>query len=164
MRRLNLDNIRIKELYVDKKLSLWQIANEFNCNKATISDRLKKQGVEVKGGGWVHPMELNPTWKGGKTHSQGYVLVMNKTHRRANTNGYVWEHILVWENTHKKELPKGWVIHHLNGIKDDNRPENLLAMKRGEHINLGNAYKERIRQLELYIKKLESMPTGEIIA
>ena len=48
----------------------------------------------------------------------------------------------------------------MNGIKDDNRPENLKAVSRKEHIQLGNLYIERIRELEEEIKLLKSRIQG----
>ena len=52
---------------------------------------------------------------------------------------------------------KGWHVHHLNGIRDDNRPENLHAMPQGEHIGLAKPYKERIRKLEAELKELQQL-------
>ncbi len=78
--------------------------------------------------------ENSPTWKGGRLkRGTGYIGILKHGHYRANKSGYVWEHILVWEETHKRKLPKGYLIHHINGIKDDNRPTNLLAMLRKGH-------------------------------
>ena len=52
-------------------------------------------------------------------------MLFMPAHHRAATHGYVMEHIVVWEHTHGQQVPEGYVIHHLNGVKDDNRPENL---------------------------------------
>jgi hypothetical protein len=67
---------------------------------------------------------------------------------------------LVWEKTHGQPLPKGWVVHHLNGIKDDNRPDNLLACTRGEHQKHRNfeaikPYQARIAALEQQVEDLK---------
>lgn len=45
-------------------------------------------------------------------------------HPRAS-NGYVFEHILVMERYLNRHLYPEETIHHLNGIKDDNRLDNL---------------------------------------
>lgn len=89
-------------------------------------------------------------WNGGKRNNAGYILILKKGHPRADPLGYVREHLLVWEQTHNKTLPKGWIIHHINGIRDDNRPENLMAVSRSkhEHRTLVKVLQARIRELE----------------
>ncbi len=69
--------------------------------------------------------DKSPTWKGGRIKSQGYILIYDPTHRRAKSSGYVREHILVMENKLNRELYPNENVHHLNGNKEDNRPENL---------------------------------------
>jgi len=70
---------------------------------------------------------------------------------------YRGERVLVWEETHGMELPKSWVVHHLNGVKDDNRPENLLGLPRHEH---HSHPKEALRPYEARIKALEELLAG----
>lgn len=89
----------------------------------------------------------NHAWRGGRTISRGYVLIYKPEHPRAR-GIYVFEHILIWEETHGKPLPKGWIIHHLNGIKGDNRPANLVALPDKKHRTILTANAKRIQELE----------------
>lgn len=100
--------------------------------------------------------ENNPNWKGGRSRqSNGYVYILGKRPNRKHR--YQLEHIMVWENANG-ELPEGWIIHHLNGIRDDNRLENLVAMPRKQHspMLIVQPYQERIRVLEVELKELRA--------
>lgn len=46
------------------------------------------------------------------------------------------EHIVVWERYHSETVPEGWVIHHADERKNNNSPENLVALPRGLHREL----------------------------
>lgn len=70
----------------------------------------------------------NSCWKGGRIVMNGYILLRRPDHPFANCTGYIFEHRLVMECILGRYLTRGEQVHHLNGIKDDNRPENLAVM------------------------------------
>lgn len=78
---------------------------------------------------------LNPNWKGGRTiATNGYVLVKAPTHPRADSRGYVLEHIIVAERKIGRALLPGEEVHHENACRTDNRPENLIVKaSRSDH-------------------------------
>jgi hypothetical protein len=78
----------------------------------------------------------NNSWKGGRyTDEFGYVQIRKPTSHLADQRGYVKEHRLVMEESLGRELSRIEVVHHINGIKSDNRIENLkLFHNSSEHI------------------------------
>lgn len=69
---------------------------------------------------------------GNKILSHGYVLIYTKS-ERANCHGYEFEHRLVMEKHIGRLLTDSELVHHINGIKNDNRIENLVIMSKSEH-------------------------------
>ena len=67
--------------------------------------------------------ENHPFWKGGKTGP--YSRVYRPNHPYATGRGYVRKHRLVMEEKIGRYLTPNEIVHHINGIKTDNRIENL---------------------------------------
>jgi len=85
---------------------------------------------------------------GRQTDKDGYVRVHGTGHPRSGTGG-VYEHILVAEDAYGMSIDESFHVHHINGIKHDNRPENLELLDAVEHlthhgikhrVNLGDSY------------------------
>ena len=52
-------------------------------------------------------------------------MLWTPDHPRAGKGQYVFEHILVMERILGRYLLPTESVHHRNGVRDDNRPENL---------------------------------------
>lgn len=89
----------------------------------------------------------NGFWKGGRTvASNGYILIRVGTdHHLADSRGYAYEHRLVAETTIGRRLQPGELVHHRNGDKQDNRPENLEVVAG----NAGHQLHHRTARLDL---------------
>ena len=78
--------------------------------------------------------EKSSNWNGGiRKTNKGYVQLLMPEHKRSNKSGYVMEHIVVYEKATGIEIPQNCCVHHLNGIKNDNRIENLCMMTSSAH-------------------------------
>jgi len=163
-RKHHLDNVEIDRLYTEGNLAAGKIGQRFGVSGHTIALRLKDMGIPIRSHSEVTRLSAKRGpdchwWTGGRhKDSNGYVTIRMPDHRLANATGTVKEHHLVWEKHHGKQVPKGWVVHHLNGVRDDNRPENLAAMPRIAHTERENGIltKTRIKELEAEIEKLKA--------
>jgi hypothetical protein len=67
----------------------------------------------------------HPNWNGGIAYHCGYRMLLRPQHPAAWKEGYVYEHRLVMENILGRSLYAHEQVHHINGNRSDNRPENL---------------------------------------
>ena len=104
-----------------------------------------------------------PAWKGGKYKFLRYVLVYSPNHPRIlnQKRPYVFEHILVAEKMIGRFLQQNEIVHHLNEIRDDNRPENLQVMTRREHFFHHNPTQFRTRESMLKNRKCSLRNCGK---
>lgn len=76
---------------------------------------------------------LSPNWKGGtRIDESGYRLLLIHDHPHAHKSGYVMEHIVVMCQHLGRALRPEENVHHRNGVRDDNRLENLELWSRSQ--------------------------------
>lgn len=92
------------------------------CGEARISDyaprpHCRKCGIKLRRGAAA------PRYS---SKVNGYVMVRGYyDHPNSTTYGRIYEHVLVMSEKLGRALYPGESVHHINGVRDDNRPENL---------------------------------------
>lgn len=74
---------------------------------------------------------MNGQWKGGRLiASNGYVLVrVGPSHHLADVRGYAYEHRIVAEKKLGRRLLPSEQVHHADGNKKNNEPDNLEVFR-----------------------------------
>lgn len=128
------------------------MAKIVNCNHKTILRNLRDFNIKTRNPSEAvsekHKQIIRMLrWKGGRgiNHS-GYILLFMPWHPNSNQRGYVFEHVLIASQILKRPLKKTESVHHINGIKTDNRPQNFVICTNSYHRwlenNMANLYKQ----------------------
>jgi hypothetical protein len=81
----------------------------------------------------------------------GYIMEYHPDHPRADKKGYVFAHIVAYERHTGTTVPEGFVVHHINGLKADNSPQNLAMITREEHTVLHHIGRKRSKETKAKI-------------
>jgi hypothetical protein len=131
----NYSNKRLSKIFNRTVTAIQHKANRLKLNKSKEYLR-KSKSERFSGSGGAN-------WNGGIHHTgKGYKMIYSPDHPNATARGYVMEHRLVMEDEIGRLLKENEVVHHKNGIKDDNRPENLKLMTFCEHSAKHNRERE----------------------
>lgn len=125
---------KICKMYKKGK-TLINLVEIYGHNKTLFSRILKRNGFQSR-----ISKETGKTGKyasrfmGGRyLNHKGYVCLYMPEYKWCHKGGWIQEHRYVMqEHLGKRLLPKEHV-HHINGVKTDNRIENLMVMGASEH-------------------------------
>ena len=124
------------------------------CHSAAAARRLERHcevcgtafwptGQQVRNGGGrfcsarcsqvAHRGPGSSSWRGGRLARPDRYVVM-----KLSDGSREYEHRLIWAAAHGP-IPDGYEVHHVNGVRHDNRLENLLLLTVAEHRALHRA-------------------------
>ena len=104
--------------------------------KGKILSEQHRKNISKAQMGRVQPKgKESPNWKGGTRMVHGYITIYCPNHPSVvnSDKKYVREHRLVMEKHLGRYLYHWEEIHHINGIKTDNRLENLKVVSLNNH-------------------------------
>lgn len=127
-------------LYYIKELGYVQIAKKLNVSKTVIYNAMRHYNIKRR------PTGLIPHTNYRYKLSTGYV-----TMRHPITNKRILEHRFIMEQKLGRKLKKTELVHHINGIRDDNRRKNLCVV-----MNKNHERKTLIKILQKRVKYLEN--------
>jgi transposase-like protein len=128
------EDSKITELR-NQGLNTQEIADLLGISKHWALTRLRAMGMAAPK---TRRGPKSNLWKGGRTyrHRTGYLYVSldpgDPMWPMATSNGQVPEHRLVMGRSLGRPLTRDESVHHINGVKTDNRIENL-QLRKGNH-------------------------------
>lgn len=155
---MNIDRVKIDENgkpYSERirKNTVERMYGEIRkCQHCKVTFFAQYRKIKIGGGKFcsnkcqITVREPNAKHINGKLiNENGYVIVKVKNVKRMKS-GYSYEHRVVAEAKLGRPLMKGEIVHHIDGNKLNNHPDNLLIMNQGDHIRLHFEQRRKFRE------------------
>lgn len=156
---MSVNKCMLADMYLNQMMSISEISQKTGVARSMVRYYLLKMGVKLRSIkealGLIKP-KLSAIQKGRKrvvteqwrrnvsegrkryslTHSKGYDIHAGYKRISVGEHSGRLQHVVIMEQHIGRRLKPGEVVHHINGIKTDNRIENLALMSNKEHSRL----------------------------
>ncbi len=126
----DLEKAALIEKMAVKGLSSAEIGEAIGLTPTGVRSYFRRYGIKAGRARGSQPGSYNTNWKGGRRiNDGGYYEVAVKEHPHKNNCGYVREHRLVMEQIIGRYLKPEETVHHIDGNRLNNAPENLMLFE-----------------------------------
>lgn len=124
------DEETLRKHYVEMEKSSYELAAEWGCDSKTVRNWLERYGIDRREAAYYNRVEY-ANYKTGDDGYSRWQLYVAKNHQTS-----IMVHRLAAVAWHGFDEVKGMHVHHKNGVKWDNREENLDLVSPQEHIKM----------------------------
>jgi len=129
-----LSKDELEELYYGKRWSQYKIAETIGVSRNAVRSAMNSYDIEARERGDAFRIRFSRVGVHYYVTKEGYVQLkttVDGEKRRAFVHQLIA--IAEGEDPFKVFGQNGWVCHHENGVRWDNRGENITLMRRSEH-------------------------------